>query len=43
MKERDYMIWQIMMSTKYIEEALEKMTDEELEELYKVKVGNQYE
>lgn len=38
MKERDYLIWEISMNSRYTEEALKKMTDEELEELYQVKV-----
>ncbi|MFS0820774.1 hypothetical protein [Bacillus sp. 1P02SD] len=36
--DRESMIFQIMMNTRYSEEALEKMTNAELEELYQVKV-----
>lgn len=37
--DREQIIFQIMLNTRYSEEALEKMTDAELEELYKLKVG----
>lgn len=36
--ERDDMIWQIMMATRYTEAALVKLSDEKLIELYKAKV-----
>jgi hypothetical protein len=36
--EREQMIFQIMLNTRFSEEALEKMTDEQLEEMYEVKV-----
>ncbi|WP_285865157.1 hypothetical protein [Lederbergia lenta] len=36
--DRRDMIWQIMMVTRYTEEALVKLTDEKLIELYKAKV-----
>lgn len=35
---RDDLIWQLMLNTKYTEEALEKMTDKELLEMYRVHV-----
>ena len=36
--DRSMMIWQITMVTKYTEEALLKLPDEKIEELYRNKV-----
>lgn len=36
--DRDQMIFQVMVNTRYTEELLEKMSDKELLELYKLKV-----
>lgn len=36
--ERDDMIWQIMMATKYTEAALVKLSDDKLIDLYKAKI-----
>lgn len=38
--DRDVVIWQIMMRTKYTEEYLSSLSDEKLIELYKLKVEN---
>lgn len=37
--DREQMIFQLTMNTRYTESALEKLSDEKLIELYKVKVG----
>lgn len=37
---RDDLIWQLMLNTKYTEEALEKMTDAELLQMYRVHVAD---
>ncbi|MBS4198595.1 BH0509 family protein [Bacillus sp. FJAT-49732] len=40
--DREQMIFQIMLNTKFTEKALEKMTDKELEELYRLKVEKRH-
>ncbi len=36
--DREQVIFQIMMNTKYTEDILRKMSDERLKEMYKLKV-----
>lgn len=39
--DREQMIFQIMMNTRYSEDVLKNMPNDELEELYKLKVEKQ--
>lgn len=40
--DREQMIFQIMVNTRYTTEALEKLADEKIIELYKLKVESRY-
>lgn len=40
--DRDQMIFQIMVNTRYTEEALQKLSDEKIIEMYKLKVESKY-